>query len=294
MNLFDVASRFSDQESCIKHLEDVRWAGNLECPHCESNNVAPKNEGDKIGRWNCRLCKSSFNVLSGTLFQGTQIPLPKWFMAIHLMGDAKKSISSSQMSRHIDVTQPSAWSMMHKIRSEMGRKGKTLLKGIIEADETYVGGKPRRRKDSEGNVPPPPKRGRGTKKTPVIGIIERAGNVIARVATDLTKKGILAFIKKHVKTDQSVLMTDEFKGYEDAGDVLPHSTVNHGEKEYVKGITHTNTIEGFWSMLKRAFHGTHHWWSKKYMQRYIDEACYKWNNRKKRKGFERFIRECFV
>ena len=205
MNLFDAVERFSDQESCINHLESVRWEGSPECPHCESDHVAPKQVHGQIGRWNCHTCKSSFSVLSGTLFQGTKIPLPKWFMAIFLMGDAKKSISSCQMARHLDVTQPSAWSMMQKIRSEMGRKGKTLLKGIIEADETYVGGKPRRRKNENGELPPPPKRGRGTKKTPVIGIIERAGNVIARVATDLTKKGILAFIRKFVKTDEAVL-----------------------------------------------------------------------------------------
>ena len=196
------------------------------------------------------------------------------------MGDAKKSISSSQMARHLDLTQPSAWHMMQKIRSEMGRQGKALLRGIIEADETYLGGKPRRRKDDEGNVPPPPKRGRGTKKTPILGAIERSGNVIARVATDLTQKGGLGFIKDVVDSAKSVLMTDEFQAYNGADKIMPHSTVNHGEKEYVHGIAHTNTIEGFWSMLKRAFHGTHHHYSKKWTQCYVDEACYKWNNRK--------------
>lgn len=294
MKLFDAMQLFSDQESCIEYLEAVRWDGQPECPHCESDHVAPKQVHGKSGRWNCHRCKSSFTVLSGTLFQGTKIPLPKWFMAIFLMGDAKKSISSCQLARHLDLTQPSAWSMMHKIRAEMGRKGKTLLKGIIEADETYLGGKPRRRKDDEGNMPPPAKRGRGTAKTAVIGAIERGGQVIARVATDLSKKGVLGFIKDVIKPDQSVLMTDEFKAYEGADEIVPHSTVKHGEKEYVKGIAHTNTIEGFWSMLKRAFHGTHHHYSKKWTQHYIDEACYKWNNRKRRKIFERFIRECFA
>ena len=294
MNLFDAVARFSDQESCIKHLEDVRWEGNPECPYCESDRVAPKKEGDKIGRWNCHYCKSSFNVLSGTLFQKTQIPLPKWFMAIFLMGDAKKSMSSCQMARHLDITQQSAWYMMQRIRKEMERKGEILLKGIIEADETYLGGKPRRRKNEKGELPPPPKRGRGTRKTPIIGVIERTGKVIARVATDLTKKGILAFIQKFVKTDQAILMTDEFKAYDGVGKILPHSTVQHGEKEYVKGIAHTNTIEGFWSMLKRAFHGSHHHYSKKWTHLYVAEACYKWNNRKRRKPFERFIRKCFV
>ena len=294
MNLFNIMEHFSTHESCIKHLENIRWGEQPVCPHCESERVARKREAGKIGRWNCHLCKSSFNVLSGTLFQGTKISLTKWFVGIALMASAKKSLSSCQLARHLGLNQMSAWYMMQRIRREMDRKGETLLKGIIEADETYLGGKPRRRKDDDENVPPPSKRGRGTKKTPVIGAIERAGNVIARVATDLTKKGVLGFIKDVVNPKKSVLMTDEYQSYEGASELMPHSTVNHGEKQYVHGIAHTNTIEGFWSMLKRAFHGTHHHYSKKYMSLYVAEACYKWNNRKRRKIFERFIRECFV
>ena len=225
MNLFDAVKRFSDQEACIKHLEKVRWGDQPECPYCESHRVAPKNERRKIGRWNCHTCKSSFNVLSGTLFQGTQIPLQKWFMAILLMNDAKKSLSSCQLARHLDITQPSAWYMMQRIRAEMGRKSKVLLKGIIEADETYIGGQPRSRKNEKGELPPPSKRGRGTRKPPILAATERSGKVIARVATDLTRKGILTFIRKFVKTDQAVLMTDEFKSYEVVDDIMPHSTV---------------------------------------------------------------------
>lgn len=294
MNLFSVMEQFSTPESCIEHLQEIRWGDTPKCPHCESDRVAPKREGNKIGRFNCHLCKSSFNVLSGTMFQGTKIPLPKWFAGIALMVNAKKSLSSCQLARHLGMNQMSAWSMMQKIRAEMERKGETLLKGIIEADECYLGGKPRRRKNEQGELPPPPKRGRGTKKTPILAAIERGGKVIAKVATDLTRKGILSFVQKFVKTDQAVLITDEFQSYEVIDEIMPHSTVKHGEKEYVRGITHTNTIEGFWSMLKRAFHGTHHHYSKKWTPLYLAEACFKWNNRKRRKVFERFIRECFV
>ena len=155
------------------------------------------------------------------------------------------------------------------------------MKGIIETDDTYLGGKPRRR----GNVPPPGKRGRGTKKTPVLGAIERGANVVARLATDLSRKGVIGFIKDVVQTKQAVLMTDEFKSYEDASALMPHSVVKHGEKQYVHGIKHTNTIEGFWSMLKRAFHGIHHYYSKKWPPLYLAEAYYKWNNRNRRKIF---------
>ena len=284
MNLFDIMERFSTHESCIEHLENIRWGEHPECPHCESERVARKREGDKIGRWNCHLCKSSFNVLSGTLFQGTKISLTKWFVGIALMANAKKSLSSCQLARHLGLNQMSAWYIMHRIREEMNRKGETLLKGIIEADETYVGGKPRRRKDKDGNLPPPSKRGRGTQKTPVIGAIERAGNVVARVATDLTRKGVLRFIKDVINLDGSTLMTDEFSSYEDV--------VKHKKWQYVDGEVHTNTIEGFWSLVKRSFHGTHHHYSKKWTPLYVAEVCYKWNNRKRRKLFERFIKEC--
>ncbi len=209
MNLFNIMEHFSTHESCIEHLETIRWGEQPECPHCESEKVARKREGDKIGRWNCHLCKSSFNVLSGTLFQGTKISLTKWFVGIALMANAKKSLSSCQLARHLGLNQMSAWYMMQRIRQEMNRKGETLLKGIIEIDETYVGGKPRRRKDKDGNLPPPSKRGRGTKKTPVIGAVERAGNVVARVATSLTRKGVLGFIKGIIeKPKDSVLMTE--------------------------------------------------------------------------------------
>ena len=138
MNLFDLVERFPDKKSCLEHLEKVRWGEHPECPYCESNKVAPKNEKGNVGRWNCYQCGSSFNVLSGTVFQGTKIPLQKWFVAIALMINAKKSFSSHQLARHLGMNQGSTWFMMQKIRREMDRKGETLLKGIIEVDETYT------------------------------------------------------------------------------------------------------------------------------------------------------------
>ena len=170
MNLFDLMERFSSDQSCIEHLEIVRWDEKPICPHCSSEKVGRKREGEKIGRWNCHTCKSSFNVLSGTLFAGTKIPLLKWFVAISLMIDAKKSVSSCQMARHLGINQPSAWYMMRRIREEMNRNGKSWLRGIVS-------GKPRRRRD-DGNLPPPSQRGRGTKKTPGLSAVECGGNVL--------------------------------------------------------------------------------------------------------------------
>ena len=153
MNLITIFKKYPDQESCIEHLETVRWGDNPACPHCKSADVARKGELDKVGRWNCHACKSSFNVLSGTIMQGTQVPLQKWFLAIHLMLSAKKSLSSYQLSRDLDLNQKTAWYMQTRIRVAMVDLERHLLQGIIEADETYLGrqaaqGQPARRRQA--------------------------------------------------------------------------------------------------------------------------------------------------
>ena len=151
MNLFNIITRFPDQQSCIDHLEKIRFGNEPYCPLCGVVDVAKKVEKKKIGRWNCHACRSSFNVLSGTIMQGTQMPLQKWFCAIGLIVNAKKSLSSCQLARDLDLTQPTAWYMLHRIRAAMASKQLPLLKGIIEADETYVGGRPRRRRNRKDN-----------------------------------------------------------------------------------------------------------------------------------------------
>ena len=175
MDLYMIMERFPDHESCINYLEDIRWGKHPKCPYCQSEDVAQKQEGLRIGRWNCHDCKSSFNVLQGTLFQGTKIPLHKWFMAIVVMANAKKSLSSCQLARDLGMTQQSTWYMMQRIRSEMASQDKDspLLKGIIEADEAYLGGKPRKPNKRDDDEPNP--RGRGTKKTAILGSARRSG-----------------------------------------------------------------------------------------------------------------------
>ena len=255
MNLLNTMPQFPTHEICIRHLEKIRWGDNPYCPHCGSVKVNRKLDGDRVGRWHCKDCHASYNVLAGTFFQGTKIELQKWFLAITLMMNAKKSISSCQLARDLDLNQKTAWYMQQRIRSEMMRKeGKALLEGIIEADETYVGRKPRKpNKRDDDNDAPKNKRGRGTQKTPVIGAIERGGKVIARVATDLTAKGILQFLRDN----SSTLITDEYRAYHAVRGSIDHRVIKHSE-QYVDGEIHTNTIEGFWSLLKRAWYGSHH------------------------------------
>ena len=215
MNLLTIFKRFPDQEACIAHLEKVRWGDEPSCPHCGAAAVARKADAGRAGRWNCHACKSSFNVLSGTIFEKTRIPLQKWFLGVGIVVNAKKSVSSFQLARDLDMNQKSAWYMQQRIRAAtLTAEGD--LQGIVEADETYVGGKPR--KGDEQGDDKPAKRGRGTSKVPVIGAMERGGRVVARVADDLSGKGVLKFLRQTVRPEGSILITDEFKSYNAASE----------------------------------------------------------------------------
>ena len=214
------------------------------------------------------------------------MPLQKWFAAISLMMNAKKSLSSYQLARDLDMKQPTAWAMMQKIRSEVATKGSAMLKGIIEADETYIGGGPR--KGNKRSDDKPVKRGRGTSKTPIIGVVQRGGSVVAKVAEGLAGQDIMRYIQSVASIEESELMTDEYKGYLTIGRQMKHHIINHKD-QYVDGDVHTNTIEGFWSLLKRAWYGTHHHYSVAYTPLYVAEACYKYNNRNHENMFCKFL-----
>ena len=196
------------------------------------------------------------------------------------MLNAKKGLSSCQAARDIEVSQTSTWSMMHRIRNAM-KDDNSLLSGIVEMDETYVGGKPRKKnkKDDDDKTPPAP-RGRATKKTPVVGMVERGGNVKARSTSkfELAFRDFLKFVRKNIDIATSILITDEYKAYDKMDKVLPHYSINHS-KEYANNGIHTNLIEGFWAILKRGIMGQFHWVSKKHLDLYIDEFCYKYNAR---------------
>ena len=289
MDLIKVADRFSTQEECLKFLEELRWGGEPCCIHCGSIRVGRRNHNHIEDGWNCYDCGSTFSVIAGTMFHKTRIPLRKWFLAISIILNSKKSISSTALARHLDMNQKSAWYMEMRIRAQMVDDD-TLLKGIVEADEVYIGGKPRYRK-ADGKTKKS-KRGRGTKKAPVVGLVQRGGKVIAEYMEKVKGVNLRDFIIKHVKIDDTILMTDEFKGYKSIDDCIEHHTINHGEKKYVDGDVYTNTIEGFWSEVKRAFHGTHHWYSKKWLPLYIQESCFKRNHRHDKNLFMDFMKLC--
>ena len=241
-----------------------------------------KEDGEgRVGRFHCSACKASFKVTHGTVFHGTKIPLQKWFMAIALILNAKKGLSSHQLQRDLALNQKTAWFMLVRIRAEMAKKGGVLLQGIVEADETYIGGRPRKENKAEDREPAP--RGRGTSKTAVIGVVERGGKVVAEVAEKLTGRRILEFIKRAVKIKDSELMTDEYHAYNLIGREMKHHIINH-QVQYVEGDKHTNTIEGFWSLLKRAWYGSHHHYTDGFTPLYVAERCYVYNYRHLNRG----------
>ena len=284
MDLIKIMETFPMQEDCIAYLERLRWKPGLpECPQCESTHVRRRNENatGRIGRWNCHECKSTFKVTHGTLFHGTKIPLQKWFLAISLAislmeTNAKKSLSSRQLSRDIGLPQKACWRMMMAIRAEMG-KDNVLLQGIVEADETYIGGK--RKKDYDKEEGEPRKRGRGTAKDVVLGVVARGGKVVAELAENVKGSTIAELINKCVKTEDAQLYTDQYRGYNEIGKQMTHETMNRSQKWGFPDGIHTNTMEGFWSFVKRAWYGSHHHYSTAYASLYLAEACYKYNYR---------------
>lgn len=290
VNLLTVFRKYPDQESCIEHLEKVRFANDAYCPLCGGMNVARKTDGERVGRWNCHDCKSSFNVLSGTIFEKTRIPLQKWFLGISLMVNTKKTLSSYQLARDLEMTQPTALYMQQRIRAAMTRE-QALIQGIVEADETNVGGKPRKAIDHNNDKKH--KRGRGTEKTPVIDAVERGGEVVARVSVDLTGNDVLKFIKNVVKPKGSILITDKFRAYNPLCKMMPHFVAYH-QFRYVEGLTHTNTHEGFWTLLKRAWYGNHHHYMAKYMPLFVVGVTWKYNNRKNGNALGTFIKGVFA
>ncbi|MFC2060863.1 IS1595 family transposase, partial [Chloroflexota bacterium] len=272
MNIVSIYKQFPTEADCLTYLEQVRWQGKPICPYCNSTNSTLLL---KEQRHHCNNCNTTFSVTVNTIFHHTHLPLQKWLLAVTLVLNAKKGIAARQLARDLDVNKNTAWRMGMKIRQAMiDTEQRNLLTGLVEMDETYIGGKPR--KGSGQHL----KRGRGTKKTPVVGIIERGGNVTASVARNgkLTTKNLTDLVRRNVDIKNATLITDEFSGYIGIRRILPHEIVDHS-KWYVDGFKHTNNMESFWALLKRGVVGQYHKVSLYYLPRYIDEFCYRHNHR---------------
>jgi transposase-like protein len=269
MNIIQVYKQFPTEDACIEHLERVRWGGVPKCPYCGSTSTSPL---PKERRHHCNACNTTFSVTVGTIFHRTHVDLQKWFLAISLVLNAKKGLSARQLGRDIEVHRNTAWSMGMRIRKAM-TEDRQLLEGVVEMDECYIGGRPRK-----GCIQS--KRGRGTNKTPVIGIVERGGRVVTKASRDkvLTAKRLSAMVREKVDINNAVVITDEYRGYLKLKSFVEHYTINH-KVWYVDGDIHTNSIESFWAIVKRGIIGQYHKVSVAYLNRYLDEFCYRYNHR---------------
>lgn len=274
-NLLDLLTYFKDEQVCRDYLELVRWNGNLECPYtdCGHNKVFKYSNG-KV--YKCAACKRQYSVKVGTIFDNSKLPLQKWFAAIYLITAHKKGISSLQLHRDIGVTQKTAWYMNHRVRHSLGLAPEEKLTGIVEADEHFVGG-------LEGNKHASKRientQGRSVKtKTPVAGAVQRGGKVKAKVITNTGGENLKPFILQNVEK-KSILYTDEWFGYNGLERLYQRGVIKHNDKQYVSGNVHTNTMEGFWSLLARGVLGIYHSISAKHLQKYLDEFTFRYNTR---------------
>ena len=274
-SVVDLLKKFPNEKSCRAYLETLRWGDTPCCPFCGSTN---SYKFPSESRYRCRDCKQKYSATVGTIFENTKIPLRKWFVAIYLLSAHKKGISSLQLSRDLDVTQKTAWFILHRVREMLADNDPELFKTMVEVDEVYIGGKEKnkhRRKRTNY--------GQGgylaDTKIPVVGIVERGGKVISYPVNRATKKEVLPLINKHIDKE-ALIVTDENRIYDDLKLTYNHTTVTHTIGNYVQGIAHTNTIEGYWSLLKRGIYGIYHQVSPKHLHRYCTEFSYRYNTRK--------------
>jgi len=265
-NLLDVAKRFPTEQSCREFIEQIRWNGKPVCVHCGNTENIYRIKNDTLLR--CSACRKNFSVKVGTIFEDSHVELQKWFFAMFIHSGHKKGISSCQLAKDISVTQKTAWFMLQRIRLAMETKSFAKpLSGIVEADETYVGGK------YAG------KRGRGSEnKTPVFGLVERQGEVRTQPVKRVNRETLQGIIRDSV-VPATTVMTDEWLAYNGLSDIYTHKVINHGKKEYVNGDIHVNTMENFWSLLKRGIFGIYHHVSDKHLYRYCNEFGFRHNSR---------------
>ncbi len=277
--------KWSD-EQCREYLESQRWPDGPICPKCgESEHwtinrkSATKNVVKKLYRCKNKECGKQYTATVGTIFEDSKIPLSKWFAAIYLMCASKKGTSAHQIHREMDVTYKSAWFMCHRIREMMQNRDERPLSGIVEADETYVGGKPRgHRADRVGRPMSVAIKEAWAKKTPVFGMVERGGRVRTMVIPKLTQRGVQAKLKGNIDLPNAKLMTDEHGLYAGIELHLPHGVIRH-KSEYVRGPIHTQSIESYWAILKRGLFGTFHHVDAGYLGQYLHEFEYRYNSR---------------
>lgn len=271
--IFEFFQAFPNEDTCIKYYESIRWSNGIISPFDPTSKVY--NRGD--GKYRCKNTGKNFNVKTNSLFEGTKLPLQKWFMAIWLVTTHKKGISSLHLASEIGVTQKTSWFVLQRIRECFFCENNSTLDNQVELDETFVGGKNKNRHFSKKVKN---SQGRSFKdKTPVMGMLERGGKLVCRVMKNTSYKQINRHVIKTVRRTATIF-SDEWRGYKTVSKLYRHYVVDHGKGQYVDGDIYTNTIEGFWGILKRGIIGIYNSVKRKHQQRYVNEFVYRYNTRK--------------
>lgn len=266
--IHDFNRTFPDDEACLDFMRDAIYPDGVECRSCERITKHHRIKGRKA--YSCQVCGTHVYPLAGTIFEKSRTPLKSWFYAMFLISVTRCGISAKQLERELGVTYKTAWRMFHQIRDLMDEETAPFF-GEVEMDETYLGGK--RRGDKRGRP------GKDSHKVPVAGVVQRGGKVAALVTKDTKKKTLMPIVEAKV-LPETMVYTDEYKPYDDlAKKGYKHERIPHAEKVYVIGNVHTNTIDGFWSLLKRGISGVYHSVSEKHLQRYLNEYAFRYNHR---------------
>ncbi len=261
---------YPDENACLERLRSRRYPDGSACEKCGKATKYHRDAGRKS--YSCQWCGHHVHPTAGTIFHKSATPLRLWFYAVFLMAQTRCGISAKQLERELGVTYKTAWRMFNKIRSMLQDDGDEPLSGTVEMDETYVGGK--RRGTKRGRP------GKDSHKTPVFGMAQRQGRVVAKAVPNAKAATLMPHVRKKV-LPESTVYTDEYTVYDRLNrDGYRHSRVHHAEEVYVAGDVHTNTIEGFWSLLKRGIGGVYHSVSSKHLQSYLDEYAFRYNHRK--------------